>query len=80
MTTEDGEIPTKENSKPLNVDAEAWEKGYGRGSAVWFSQASMFMTSELGSTVSQAKQAGVKSTCDIDSWLEKGIFPHIHTN
>lgn len=58
VTTPNGEFPTPENSTPLpqssplsrpdEVSQEDWDAGNGRGSVVWFNQASMFQTSETG--------------------------------
>ncbi|KAL0578309.1 hypothetical protein V5O48_003686 [Marasmius crinis-equi] len=82
----DGEKPTKENSKSLNClcgntqsdHDESWKNADGRGSMVWFNQSSMFQTTELGyNTVAQARAAGAETTCNVDEWLEKGIFPTV---
>ncbi|KAL0578206.1 hypothetical protein V5O48_003781 [Marasmius crinis-equi] len=81
-----GDQPTKENSTPLNClcgdpeadHGESWRNAQGRGSMVWFNQASMFQTTELGfNTVAQARAAGAETTCDAEKWLEKGIFPYV---
>ncbi|EIM81551.1 uncharacterized protein STEHIDRAFT_114974 [Stereum hirsutum FP-91666 SS1] len=56
VTTQDGSKPTRENSEPLDGRD-------GRGSAVWFNQATMFQTSELGfNTVAEAEEAGADTT------------------
>ncbi|KAL0569648.1 hypothetical protein V5O48_012310 [Marasmius crinis-equi] len=82
----DGERPTKENSKPLNClcgnpeadHGEAWERAQGRGSMVWFNQASMFQTTELGyNTVAQARAANATTECNAEAWLNRGIFPSV---
>ncbi|KAL0567433.1 hypothetical protein V5O48_014559 [Marasmius crinis-equi] len=82
----DGERPTKENSKPLNClcgnseadHGEAWKSAHGRGSMVWFNQASMFQTMELGyNTVAQARAANSIMECDAEAWLDRGIFPSV---
>ncbi|KAI0744786.1 hypothetical protein C8Q76DRAFT_789270 [Earliella scabrosa] len=57
VTTEDGADPTPENSTPIHGVR-------GRGSVVLFNQATMFQLAELGSTVKQAKERGVRATCD----------------
>jgi hypothetical protein len=46
---------------------------------VWFNQASMFQTAELGiPTVKEVMKQGLDATCDIDKWLEeKGIFKNV---
>ncbi|KAK7051198.1 hypothetical protein VNI00_004698 [Paramarasmius palmivorus] len=67
----DGERPTQGNSRPLcecrNPDAahgSSWESAEGRGSIVWFNQATMFQTAELGyDTVRAAKEAGLTGVC-----------------
>lgn len=65
VTTEDGAIPTPDNSKTLNGEG-------GRGSAVWFNQATMFQTAELGHcTVAEAEEAGI----DIASKYTSAEFP-----
>ncbi|KAE9393022.1 hypothetical protein BT96DRAFT_999823 [Gymnopus androsaceus JB14] len=83
VTTPNGERPTKENSTPLyfcdhesHDDDEAWQRADGRGSMVWFNQASMVQTSELGvSTLKLAKELGMETTCDASVWMKKDIFP-----
>lgn len=43
---------------------------------VWFNQASMFQTSELGiNTLREAREAGMDTNCDAKFWLEQGVFP-----
>jgi hypothetical protein len=76
VTTEDGSVPTKETARPLGVNEAAWTRGDGRGSMVWFNQASMFQTAELGiPTVKEVIQQGLDATSDVDEWIEKkGIF------
>lgn len=65
MTTADGSRPTRENSDPL-------DGGAGRGSAVWFNQATMFQTAELGyNTMADAEEAGV----DTRSGYAPSTFP-----
>ncbi|KAL0567033.1 hypothetical protein V5O48_014961 [Marasmius crinis-equi] len=82
----EGDRPTKGNSKPLNClcgdpnaeHGESWKNAHGRGSMVWFNQASMFQTTELGfDTVAQARAANAETTCDVHEWLENGIFPKV---
>lgn len=75
MTPKDVNKPTRENSTPLGINEEAWMRGDGRGSIVWFNQATMFQTSELGfETIKQAKVAGVQVDTSGD-WMDRGIFP-----
>ncbi|KAL0067939.1 hypothetical protein AAF712_005108 [Marasmius tenuissimus] len=80
----DGNEPTKDSCRPLSClcgdpykdHGEKWQKAHGRGSLVWFNQASMFQTTELGyNTVEEARSAGAETDCDIKGLLEKGIFP-----
>ncbi|KAK1224974.1 hypothetical protein PQX77_012123 [Marasmius sp. AFHP31] len=82
----DGSKPTRDNSKPLNClcrnpradHGKDWDNAHGRGSMVWFNQASMFQTTELGyNTVAQAAAADAKTNCDAEEWLSKGIFPAV---
>ncbi|KAL0058436.1 hypothetical protein AAF712_014897 [Marasmius tenuissimus] len=84
VVTEDQSRPTPENSKPLDClcgkpkDAhdDDWRDSKGRGSMVWFNQATMFQTTELGfETVQQAKDARAKATCDVGQWMGENIFP-----
>jgi hypothetical protein len=50
----DGEYPTQNNSMPISEDGE-----FGRGSWVFFNQASMYQASETGhETLSAARNAG----------------------
>ncbi|KAJ3816186.1 hypothetical protein F5880DRAFT_1438931, partial [Lentinula raphanica] len=55
FTTKNGQRPTKENTTPLHFCGcdshegnQAWARAEGRGSLVWFNQASMIQTSEVG--------------------------------
>ncbi|KAF9045653.1 hypothetical protein BDZ89DRAFT_1127585 [Hymenopellis radicata] len=81
VTTANGERPTRENSSPLcppeDVSEEDWEAGNGRGSVVWFNQASMFQTSETGhETLEIARRKGHSGNADGDKFLgEDGVFP-----
>jgi len=69
VVTPDGAQPTKENSIPLDGTA-------GRGSCVWFNQASLFQTSELGvETIALAKKQGKDAACDARGLIERGLFP-----
>ncbi|KAJ3859291.1 hypothetical protein EV359DRAFT_51095 [Lentinula novae-zelandiae] len=85
VTTERHETPTPENSKPLSFcgcqshnDNLGWTEADGRGSMVWFNQASMIQTSELGvPTVEQARRLGMDTSCDGDSWITRGVFPSL---
>ena len=54
MTTEDGNYPTKQNSKPIAVDGDE----SGRGSIVFFNEATMFYGPETGyDTLGEARLA-----------------------
>lgn len=64
-----GEQPTPQNSTPLG-------HGEGRGSCVFFSQASMFQTAELGvPTVAEARRRGMDATSDAQELIRRGMFP-----
>ncbi|KAG1769733.1 hypothetical protein EV702DRAFT_1202763 [Suillus placidus] len=64
-----GELPTPENSSSL-------DGGDGRGSCVWFNQASMFQTAELGfATVAEARAAGAPCNSSPSSLIDQGLFP-----
>lgn len=68
MTTT-GALPTPETSQSLR-DVQ------GRGSCVWFNQACMFQTAELGcSSVGEAKKAGLDGQCDAQGLIRDGYFP-----
>ncbi len=57
VTTADGAYPTPQTSSPL--------KGVeGRGSVVFFNQATMFQMGENGSSVKDARAKGQSTTCD----------------
>ncbi|KAJ3767855.1 hypothetical protein FB446DRAFT_707476 [Lentinula raphanica] len=83
VTTPTGEQPTHENSRPLyfcpcssHEEDNAWHEAEGRGSMVWFNQASMIQTSELGvSTIKLAKQLDMNVICDTETWEKKDVFP-----
>jgi hypothetical protein len=69
VVTQNNEYPTRENSEPVH-------DGEGRGSCVWFNQASMFQTAELGyNTVAEAKKNGLDGVCDAQEFIDKGLFP-----
>lgn len=54
VTTTGEELPTPENSRPIEADDDR-----GRGSVVYFNMATMFQSSETGfSTILKAKAAG----------------------
>lgn len=64
-----GELPKMGNHEPL-------DGSNGRGSCVWFNQASMFQYSELGGmTVKEAAAANLPTSCDAKALLEQGYFP-----
>lgn len=47
---------------------------------MWFSQATMFMTAELGyPTVKAAERAGAPTTSDAAEFIRRGIFPVVQT-
>ncbi|KAJ4492441.1 hypothetical protein C8R41DRAFT_919995 [Lentinula lateritia] len=83
FTTQHGETPTRENSTPLSFCScnshkgnRGWEDADGRGSMVWFNQASMIQTSELGvPTIEYARGLGMNTKCDGEGWFTKGAFP-----
>ncbi|KAF9044589.1 hypothetical protein BDZ89DRAFT_1059069 [Hymenopellis radicata] len=88
VTTPDGARPTQQNSTPLsgptltrpaNVSEEDWEAGNGRGSVVWFNQASMFQTSETGfNTLAEARLEGYSGNADIGELLGMdGALPRV---
>ncbi|KAF9026369.1 hypothetical protein BDZ89DRAFT_1134796 [Hymenopellis radicata] len=88
VTTADGARPMPGNSEPLwgptlmrpaNISEEDWAAGNGRGSVVWFNQASMFQTSETGfKTLTIARKAGHSGNADIDELLgEEGALPRL---
>lgn len=69
VTEQAGTRPNKYTSKPLS-----WDPDHCRGSAVWFNQATMFQTSELGfPTVKYAKQMGAQTSCNIDALQAEGF-------
>ncbi|KAF8992458.1 hypothetical protein BDZ89DRAFT_1151085 [Hymenopellis radicata] len=84
VATANGEVPTRENSYALSdpiprrpeVSEEDWAEGNGRGSVVWFNQASMFQTSETGfETLKKAHKAKHSGQADSKRWLgEDGAF------
>ncbi|KAG2092750.1 hypothetical protein BD769DRAFT_1395324 [Suillus cothurnatus] len=63
-----GELPTVENSSPLNGMN-------GRGSCVWFNQASMFQKGEIGfSTIAKAKRVMCPTNVTPHPLSRKGFF------
>ncbi|KAK7049896.1 hypothetical protein VNI00_005326 [Paramarasmius palmivorus] len=83
-----GDEPNACNSQPLcdcddphAVHDESWDSATGRGSIVWFNQATMFQTSELGfPTVKAAKSAGIDASCafPVDNAFESLSFSSVH--
>ncbi|KAK7020705.1 hypothetical protein VNI00_017647 [Paramarasmius palmivorus] len=71
----DGDHPSHANSRPLCSCGDGganhgtgWQEARGRGSIVWFNQATMLQTSELGfATVKDAKAAGVDTNCNMSA-------------
>jgi hypothetical protein len=62
VTTDGRQRPTPKNSKPIQDGDE-----FGRGSFVYFNQATMYQSSETGySTVGEAVEAGSSGTVDYD--------------
>ncbi|THU84826.1 hypothetical protein K435DRAFT_806393 [Dendrothele bispora CBS 962.96] len=83
FTTSNNEMPSRSNltsigcscSETAHQNDSDWQEAVGRGSMVWFSQATMFQSAELGyDTVGLAKEAGVNPTCPVDKWLDSGLF------
>ncbi|KAJ3849800.1 hypothetical protein EV368DRAFT_46605, partial [Lentinula lateritia] len=84
VTTLNGEKPSKQNSNPLyfcgcdsHEGNQGWAEADGRGSMVWFNQASMFQTSETGfNNLKEPREAGADDKCDMLSWLDyRNLFP-----
>ncbi|KAA1472872.1 hypothetical protein DENSPDRAFT_881587 [Dentipellis sp. KUC8613] len=71
VMTPDGQLPTPETAEYLD----------GRDrcrSSVWFTQATIVQTAELGySTVDMAKAAGLSGKCDKDQMMANGIFSYL---
>ncbi|KAI4521716.1 hypothetical protein K525DRAFT_269594 [Schizophyllum commune Loenen D] len=79
VVTEDGQKPDLEkgNTKPL-TDHEKWDKAHGRGSMVWFNQATLFQSAELGvKTIKAATARRMNATSDYRSMVESGYFPEV---
>ncbi|KAJ8078124.1 hypothetical protein PM082_000330 [Marasmius tenuissimus] len=88
VVTKDGAMPTRDNSQPLcscgetgdDIHGSNWKEAKGRGSMVWFNQASMFQTSELGketgyTTVELAKANKAPSQSNTEFWKAQNIHP-----
>lgn len=61
VTTEGDELPTPENSKPIQDGDDD-----GRGSVVWFNMATMFQSSESGAdTLKEARERGETGYADM---------------
>lgn len=66
-----GELPNEADQNYTHLNGAD-----GRGSCVWFNQASMFQTAELGyGTVGKARKAGVDVNCDTEVLLKAEHFP-----
>lgn len=69
MTTDGNVRPTPENSTPIGPGDEE-----GRGSIVFFNQASMYRSSELGGdSVVEAKKKGKSTIRDFGSDVQKAF-------
>ena len=78
VTTTDGRPPNQEqqNFEPLSEEEQAWNRADGRGSLVWFNQATLFQSAELGvSTIKKAKKCGLDTHSDAQTLITKGLFP-----
>ncbi|KAL1697720.1 hypothetical protein EV121DRAFT_274905, partial [Schizophyllum commune] len=78
VTTTDGRPPNQEqqNFEPLSEEEQAWNRADGRGSMVWFNQATLFQSAELGvSTIKKAKKRGLDTHSDAQTLITKGLFP-----
>ncbi|TRM68001.1 hypothetical protein BD626DRAFT_564875 [Schizophyllum amplum] len=81
VVTQNGSRPEQANSVPLGGEERAaWDSAAGRGSMVWFNQASMFQSAELGvNTVKEAQKQGLDASCDHLALIEQGYFPAVGT-
>ncbi len=72
VTTENEDTPTRTNS--LNL-YDQWDEGEERGSMVWFNQATMFQSSELGiETMKQAREDGMDVDLDFQEVVESNKY------
>lgn len=90
VRTSDGSFPTPENSVPLH---QGNTLDGGRGSMVWFTQATMLMTAELPvATMKEAEELEKKlqqerpraepyinTSYNVQEALQRGIYPYIHS-
>ncbi|KAK7463011.1 hypothetical protein VKT23_007593 [Stygiomarasmius scandens] len=83
-TTTNGEAPAQNNLKSFacscleeeHLSNQEWKEAAGRGSMVWFSQATMFQSAELGfDTVKEAQAAGMSTNCNVEELMKSGLFP-----
>ncbi|KAF8067612.1 hypothetical protein FPV67DRAFT_1449249 [Lyophyllum atratum] len=69
-------IVTGELEDPYTGEHQANRCWWGGGSVVWFNQAVMFQTAELGvASIKEAKAAGIDATCNANAWIEQKLFP-----
>ncbi|KIY48688.1 hypothetical protein FISHEDRAFT_58749 [Fistulina hepatica ATCC 64428] len=74
---ESEEEPQKQGDGTSLYRNADWANANGRGSCVWFNQASMF-TSELDvDSIAKAIHQGLDGKCDKDALLAAGLFPTI---
>ncbi len=72
VTTENEDTPTRTNS--LNL-YDQWDEGEERGSMVWFNQATMFQSLELGiETMKQAREDGMDVDLDFQEVVESNKY------
>ena len=72
VTTEGHERPTPSNSRPISAGDEE-----GRGSFVYFNQATMYQSSETGyRTLNEAKAAGHHGTTDFARDAQQAFTDH----
>lgn len=83
VTAPEGETPTRENSKEIGTDGKEG-KEEGRGSLVFFNQASMFQSAETDSlTINSAVKGKKKATFDFGPKLYDALDKygtHFHAN
>ncbi|KAF8891504.1 hypothetical protein CPB84DRAFT_1848987 [Gymnopilus junonius] len=71
----DGEKPTPENSTPLGGEGDE-----GRGSLVFFNQASMYHGSEMGfNTLTEARNAGMSGSISSAEQVNLAFSQQVHT-
>ncbi|KIY53299.1 hypothetical protein FISHEDRAFT_69150 [Fistulina hepatica ATCC 64428] len=74
----ESEVEPKKPGEGISLYVNAdWANANGRGSCVWFNQASMFVSELDSDSLAEAICKGLDGRCDKDALIAAGLFPTI---